>query len=73
MQNNKKYYVQNNLSIEIYVVGYKMLGESIVLFIRLDNTIIFSAVIDSYSYNGINKTLEILQSNGVSRIDYLCW
>lgn len=73
MKNNLPYIVNNNLRIEIYVIGYKAIGESIVLFIQVDSNIVFSAVIDSYCYQGINKTIEILEKNNVKKINYLCW
>lgn len=73
MKNNLPYIVNKNLKIEIYVIGYKTIGESIVLFIRVDSNIVFSAVIDSYFYLGINKTVEILEKNNVDKINYLCW
>ena len=59
MNDDIPYIVENSLSIEINVIGYKTQGESIVLFIRVDSNIVFSAVIDSYSYKNINKTMEI--------------
>lgn len=73
MNDDIPYIVENSLSIEINVIGYKTQGESIVLFIRVDSNIVFSAVIDSYSYKNINKTMEILKNNKVKQINYLCW
>lgn len=65
--------VRNALKIEVYVIGYKGIGESIVLFIKADSLVIFSAVVDSYCYCGENKTIEILNKNSVDKIDYFCW
>lgn len=73
MNSKIPYLVKNSLEIEVYVIGYKTMGESIILFIKLDSKIVFSVVIDSYKYNGVNKTIELLKENNVDRIDYLCW
>lgn len=73
MNDDIPYIVKNSLSVEVNVIGYKTQGESIVLFVRVDSNIVFSAVIDSYSYKDINKTIEILEKNKVKHINYLCW
>ena len=73
MDSKIPYLVKNSLEIEVYVIGYKTMGESIILFIKLDSKIVFSVVIDSYKYNGVNKTIELLKENNVDRIEYLCW
>lgn len=65
--------VYKSLTIEVYVIGYKTIGESIVIFIKCDSNIVFSAVIDCYCYNHINKTDEILLLNNINKINYLCW
>ena len=54
MNSKIPYLVKNSLEIEVYVIGYKTMGESIILFIKLDSKIVFSVVIDSYKYNGVN-------------------
>ena len=65
-----------NLLVKVFVIGYSLRGESIImLFIdkdRLDN-ILYSIVIDCFTYKNINKTEEILNEYGISRIDMLCW
>lgn len=61
MNDDIPYIVKISLSVEINVIGYKTQWESIVLFVRVDSNIVFSAVIDSYSYKDINKTIEILE------------
>lgn len=73
MSNSIPYFVKDNLEIEINVIGYRTIGESSVLFIRCDSMIVFSAVIDCYIYQDLNKTIEILKENGVEKLDYLCW
>lgn len=73
MKSKLPYIVNKNLQVEICTIGYKAIGESIVLFVKVDSNIVFSAVIDSYCYNGVNKTIEILKNNNVETIDYFCW
>lgn len=73
MNNNTLYLVKDNLEVEVYVIGYKAIGESIILFVKMDHVIIFSAVIDSYQYNRENRTIDILKENNIDKINYLCW
>lgn len=40
MNNNTLYLVKDNLEVEVYVIGYKAIGESIILFIKMDHVII---------------------------------
>ena len=61
----------DKLEIEINLIGYDTLGESIVLFIKCDGCVDFVGVIDSYCQSGLNKTIELLQE--VGRCDFLCW
>jgi len=67
------FFFLKNLTLEIYTIGYKREGESIVFFIKTDNQIAYSGVIDCFEYNSINKTAEILMKNAVNKIDFLCW
>ena len=66
--NEKIYFVDNQLQIEINVIGYKTIGESSVIFIKCDSTIVFSAVIDCYCNHGMNKTIDILKANGKEQL-----
>lgn len=68
-----KRFVQNSLVVDIYLIGYKNEGESVVFLIKADSKIIFSAVIDCCKYQNINKTIDILEENNIKKLDYLCW
>ncbi|MBE6325720.1 MAG: hypothetical protein E7077_01465 [Bacteroidales bacterium] len=64
-----------NLIVSIFVIGYKNIGESIVVLFRdvhdnVDETIM-SMVIDSYE-NG-NLTRKILKKYNVNKLDFVCW
>ena len=73
MKHNLPRFVIESLTIEVFVIGYKTIGESILIFIKCDSSIVFSAIIDCYSYNSMNKTDEILSANKVDKLNYLCW
>lgn len=64
--------VSSEIKIENYVIGYKEEGESIIVFLKLDDEILFSMVVDSYE-NNINHTIKILEDNKIENIDILCW
>lgn len=61
----------STLEIEINLIGYDSLGESIVFFIKTDGQIDYVGVVDSYCRGQINKTLEMVKK--VGRCDFLCW
>lgn len=61
-------FINDDDKIEIYVVGYKKRGESIIISIG-DK---FIGVIDCYRKRNLFLTKEILQSKGRS-VDFLCW
>lgn len=65
----------DNLLLNLYIIGYPDKGESQVILIidRTDNVVLFSGVVDCYSYKNINKTTEILKSHNVTRLDFFCW
>lgn len=61
-----------NITLENHVIGYKEEGESTVVFLKQDDSVILSMVIDSYQ-NTANETIELLKNNSVNKIDYLVW
>ncbi|MEH2873902.1 hypothetical protein AAH030_12455 [Phocaeicola vulgatus] len=65
-----------NLLVKVFIIGYSLRGESIVvLFIdkEYQNNVLYSIVIDCFTYKKLNKTEEILNTYGISQIDMLCW
>lgn len=76
----KVFYVSSfeNLLVSIFVVGYKNIGESIVVLLR-DNAkseetaVIMSMVIDSYKTSKLNLTRTILEKFEVKTLDFVCW
>lgn len=65
--------IKESLYIDIYLVGYKQEGESIIFIIYVDDTIDYVGVIDSYEIKGVNKTLDILNELKIKIINLLCW
>lgn len=66
----------SKLLIKLYVIGYKEQGESIImLFVdSIKDTVVYSIVIDSCLANdGTSKTVEILESMHVDKLNILCW
>lgn len=69
---------RRNLLIKVYVIGYSNRGESIcVLFfdVGYNNKVLYSIVIDSFKYKGLNKTIDILNLWGINRdkLNMLVW
>lgn len=72
---NKAFADISNLELHIYVVGYPDRGESQVVIIKdsKSNKIHFSAVIDCYEHETINMSYEILENNGIDKLDLFIW
>ena len=73
---SKKIFLNDdNLRAEVYLIGYPKMGESQLVLLRdkSNGKIYFSAVIDSYTHESVNKTIELLKSNSVTQLNLLCW
>lgn len=66
---------KENLIMKIFVIGYPVWGESIViLFIDTTyNFVIYSCVIDSFTHDNYNMTIDILKRYNVKALNILCW
>lgn len=66
-----------NLIVSIFVIGYKNIGESIVVLFRDvydgNDIVIMSMVIDSYEKEGLNLIRKILSKYDVDKLDLVCW
>ena len=67
----------NNLIVSLYVVGYKNIGEAIIVLFR-DKTdeeekVVMSMVIDSYETKGLKLVHEVLKKYNVKNLDFVCW
>lgn len=65
----------DSLRADIHLIGYPPMGESQVFILKdiVTETVYYSAVIDCYTYESINKTIDILNEYGLKKIDLLCW
>jgi len=66
----------NNLILKVFIVGYSSKGESVILLVcdsGKDNEVNYSAVIDCFESDDINKTVDVLLANKVKAVDLLCW
>lgn len=70
---NNKILVEKKLYIDIYLIGYRAEGESIIFVIYTDDKVDYVGVVDSYEVDGHNITIEILNKLNIKRIDLLCW
>lgn len=61
------------LILEVYLIGYSNQGESIVFLLKADGHVAYAGVVDCYECHSINKTIDILNTEGVEKIDFLCW
>lgn len=69
----KTQFIKESLILEVNIIGYKNEGESIVFFIKADDKVVYSGIVDCYEYEKLNKSIEILEENNVRELDFVCW
>lgn len=63
----------SNLTIRIFVIGYKNEGEAnLVIFLDGDKAV-FSMIIDCFEQEGLNLTQDILNLYKIKSLDFACW
>lgn len=62
-----------NLDFEINLIGYKNKGESIVFFLKVDGKAVYTGLVDCYEEESENAALRLLEKEGVSVFDFVCW
>ncbi|MBR3519763.1 MAG: hypothetical protein IKN77_06580 [Paludibacteraceae bacterium] len=67
----------DNLIVSLFVIGYKNIGESIVVLFR-DKTnegekVVMSMVVDSYETKELKLVNEVLKKHNVQNLDFVCW
>lgn len=70
--NRRNIILKDDLYIELYLIGYKNIGESVIFIVYCDNKIVYSGVVDSYEQE-INKTVDILNKKNIKKLDFICW
>lgn len=72
-----KQFIQKSFIADIYTIGYRNQGESIVILIKMDGEVVFSAVIDSFEKGKYihedSITCKILGDNKVNKLNMICW
>lgn len=66
-------YTENNLIFELYLIGHKNLGESIVFFVKSHYKCLYSGVVDCYSTDRVAVVEKLLQDNNITELSFLCW
>ena len=73
----KKVFVDdiNKITLEVFTIGYTEKGESqvVLLYDNVNSNCILSFVIDCYSANEANLTIEILNQYNITHLDYFIW
>lgn len=62
----------DSLKFELYLIGYKHKGESIVFFIKCDNKVAYAGIVDSYEYSSLNIAIKLLKENNRDFFDFIC-
>ncbi|WFR55049.1 hypothetical protein QA584_15670 [Anaerocolumna sp. AGMB13025] len=75
MIDDVRYAISNRIQfVDIHVIGYPVEGESIILFLRDDKeNIVYTMVIDSFKKGKTNRTIDILKSHKVDKVNLLIW
>lgn len=63
----------DNVSIEIYTIGFPTEGESILSIIKDEDDILISFLIDSYKIGNVVPALEIAEQIKLDHLDYFFW
>lgn len=66
--------ITNNAIVNIYLIGYKHQGESIV--IEINDDLLkkpICGIIDCFKSNNLNKTLEILKEKNIDELRFVFW
>ena len=64
---------ENSLKLELNVIGYHDQGESIVFFIKTDDVVAYTGLVDCYKTEEQNVLKLLLEKEGVQKIDFVCW
>lgn len=73
MRRSNEILFNDSLILDVYLIGYNGIGESIIFIVKADDKVSYTGVIDCYEYNGLNKTIDILRAEKIKFINFLCW
>ena len=63
----------SSLVFEVYVIGYREKGESIVFLLKADHNVVFAGLVDCYQDEVQNEAIRILKDAGRGYFDFICW
>ena len=69
----RKLLFENSLKLELNVIGYHNQGESIVFFIKTDEVVAYTGLVDCYKTEDQNVVKMLLEKEQVEKIDFVCW
>ena len=69
----RKLFFESSLEFEINVIGYKNQGECILFFIKTDNNIVYSGMIDCYKEKHLDIIREQINNRHINSLDFVCW
>jgi len=61
------------LIFNVYLIGYKNQGESIIFTLENDFGIAYSGVVDCFEVQNENETIKLLDKLGIKNLDIVCW
>lgn len=63
-----------SIIFDVYVIGYSNQGESILFFLKINDKVEYSGIIDSHKKNNINISQNILEMViPKKKLDFFCW
>ena len=69
----RKLFFEDSLKLEVNVIGYQEQGESIVFFIKTDEMVAYTGLVDCYKTEEQNVVKMVLEKEGIEKIDFVCW
>lgn len=67
------YLVKDSLTLDVFIIGYKTQGESIILVVKSDGIVCYTCIIDCYEHKKINKTVQLLDELKIQFVNTICW
>lgn len=62
-----------SLILDIYLIGYKEIGESILFIVYTDNEPSYCGIVDCYAEEDLNVTLDLLDQLNIKKLNFFCW
>lgn len=66
-------FFNNTLKLEMDLIGYRDKGESIVFFLKADNSVVYAGLVDCYQDDVGNEAIRLLEKADGKYFDFVCW